>query len=71
MFKHMDFIIYCIEEFRVTNRMTGRQVINIFNKYNVYGFIEDSYNALHTFGSDNIVWNLKDYNAAKQTNEKN
>ena len=61
MFKYMDFIIYCIEEYRIANNLTGKQVINIFNKYNVYDFIENSYEALHTFGGDNIVWNLQDY----------
>ena len=61
MYKYMDFIIYCIEEYRTAKRLTGRQVINVFNKYNVYDFIESSYDALHTFGGDNIVWNIQDY----------
>jgi hypothetical protein len=65
MFKYMDFIVYCIEEYKTANKLTGRQVINVFNKYNVYDFIESSYDALHTFGSDNIVWNLQDYIAHK------
>ena len=61
MFKHLDFIIYCIEEYKNARKLTGRQVITIFEKYNVYDFIEDSYEALHTFGGDNITWNLQDY----------
>ena len=61
MFKYMEFIVYCIEEYRWANRLTGRQVISIFNKYNLFDFIENSYDALHTYGSDNIVWNLRDY----------
>ena len=61
MFKHIDFIVYCIEEYRNAKKLTGRQVTHIFNKYNLYDFIENSYDALHTFGGDNIVWNLQDY----------
>jgi hypothetical protein len=61
MLKYLDFIIYCIEEYRTANKLTGRQVINIFEKNNIYEFIEDSYDALHTFGGDNIVWNIQDY----------
>jgi len=61
MLKYIDFIIYCIEEYRWAYKLTGRQVISIFNKYNVYEFIENSYDALHTYGSDNILWNLRDY----------
>ena len=61
MLKHVEFIILCIEEYRWANKLTGRQVISIFNKYDVYDFIEKSYDALHTYGSDNILWNLRDY----------
>ena len=61
MFNHMDFIVYCIEEYRTARKLTGRQVVSIFDKYKVYDFIESSYDALHTFGGDNIVWNVQDY----------
>ena len=61
MLKYMDFVVYCIEEFRWANKLTGRQVIAIFAKHNVYSFIEDSYEALHTYGSEDILWNLRDY----------
>ena len=61
MFKYMDFIIYCLEEYRCARKLTGRQVITIFNKYNVYGFIENSYDALHTYDGEEIVWNINEY----------
>ena len=61
MYEHVEFIVYCIEEYRASNKLTGRQVINIFNKYDVYDFIDNSYDVLHTFGGDNIVWNIQDY----------
>ena len=61
MFKHLDFIILCIEEYKNANKLTGRQVVAIFEKYNVYNFIENSYEALHTFGGDTIAWNVQDY----------
>jgi len=61
MLKDLDFVIYCLEEYKAAYRLTGRQVIHVFTKYNVYDFIENSYDALHTFSSDNIVWNIRDY----------
>ena len=61
MLKHMDFIIYCIEEYRTAKKLTGRQVINVFNKYRVYDFIEKSYDALHTYSGDEIAWNISEY----------
>ena len=61
MLKYIDFIIYCIEEYRWAHKLTGRQVISIFEKHSLYEFIENSYDALHTYGSDDILWNLQDY----------
>ena len=61
MLKHMDFVVYCIEEYRNAKKLTGRQVIAIFNKYRVYDFIEKSYDALHTYGGDEIAWNIGEY----------
>ena len=57
----MDFMVYCIEEYRNAKKLTGRQVITIFNKYHVYDFIEKSYDALHTYGGDEITWNISEY----------
>lgn len=64
---HMDFVIFCIEEYRAARKLTGRQVVTIFNKYNVYDFIEKSYDALHTFGGDEIIWNINEYIRNKST----
>jgi len=61
MLKYMDFIVYCIEEYRNAKKLTGRQVITIFNKYRVYDFIEKSYDALHTYSGDEIAWNISEY----------
>lgn len=61
MLKHMDFTVYCIEEYRNAKKLTGRQVITVFNKYDVYDFIEKSYDALHTYSGDEIVWNIGEY----------
>jgi len=61
MLKHMEFVVYCIEEYRNARKLTGRQVITIFNKYRIYDFIEKSYDALHTYSGDEIVWNINEY----------
>jgi hypothetical protein len=57
----MDFIVFCLEEYRNARKLTGRQVITVFDKYGVYDFIEKSYDALHTYGGDEIVWNIGEY----------
>jgi hypothetical protein len=59
--KHIDFIVFCLEEYRNARKLTGRQVITVFEKYGVYDFIERSYDALHTYGGDEIAWNIWEY----------
>ena len=61
MLKHIEFVIYCLEEYRSAKKLTGRQVIAVFDKYRVYDFIENSYDALHTFSGDEIAWNISRY----------
>ena len=35
MSKEIPFIIYCIEEYKSRKGMTGREVIDLFDKYSV------------------------------------
>jgi hypothetical protein len=45
-----EFIAYCIEEYKAANSMTGREVIDLFKKYNIVDYIVSCYEALHTMG---------------------
>ena len=57
----MGFVVYCLEEYRNAKKLTGRQVIAVFNKYRIYDFIENSYEVLHTYSGDEIAWNISEY----------
>jgi hypothetical protein len=45
-----EFIAYCIEEYKAANSMTGKEVIEVFKKYNIIDYIVSCYDALHTMG---------------------
>jgi hypothetical protein len=45
-----EFIAYCIEEYKAANSMTGKEVIDLFKKYNIIDYIVSCYDALHTMG---------------------
>jgi hypothetical protein len=47
---HTDFVVYCIEEYKFANNMNGKQVIELFNKYDIINYIYSCYGALHTMG---------------------
>jgi len=47
-------MVYCLEDYKNANNLTGAQVITLFNKYNVLDYLQESYKALHTTGREYI-----------------
>jgi hypothetical protein len=45
-----DFIAYCIEEYKEAEKLTGKEVIELFNRYDIVGYIKQCYDALHVMG---------------------
>ena len=45
-----EFIAYCLEEYKAAHRMTGKEVITLFKKYDIIDYIVSCYGALHTMG---------------------
>ena len=69
MSKEIPFIILCIEEYKKNKGLTGKEVMEIFNKYSVCEYIKDFYEALHTTGLKYIINDIDLYiNARKSTN---
>lgn len=61
MSKEIPFIIYCIEEYKSRKGMTGREVIDLFDKYSVCQYIQLFYESLHTTGANYIVDDIDSY----------
>lgn len=51
----IDFVVYCIEEYKNAEHLTGKKVIELFNRYRVIEYINAYYEALHTTGARYIV----------------
>jgi hypothetical protein len=60
------FLVYCIESYKHAKNLKGRQVIALFNKYNVMDYITGCYGALHTTGEQYIINDIDEYIAARQ-----
>ncbi|MCQ2974491.1 MAG: DUF3791 domain-containing protein [Bacteroidales bacterium] len=43
-----EFLICCIEEYKTFHNLSGKEVIELFEKFNVNSFVIDNYEALHT-----------------------
>lgn len=55
MSKELPFMILCVEEYKNQKGMTGKDVMNLFNRYSVCEYIKDFYEVLHTIGTRYIV----------------
>jgi len=55
MDEKIDFIVYCIEEYKAAKGLNGKGVIDLFNRYGVIDYVRDCYEALHTTGRQYIV----------------
>lgn len=50
MSREGKFLVYCIERYKSAKGLTGRQVSELFSKYNVWDYIYSCFEALHTTG---------------------
>lgn len=46
----LEFLIYCIEEYKRRHGTTGRETFNIFERSGASRYIIEHYDALHTAG---------------------
>ena len=61
------FIVYCIEEYKSAEDKTGKEVIDLFNRYRVIDYIRAYYEALHTTGRQYIVDDINSYIKTRQS----
>ena len=61
MSKELPFMILCIEEYKKAKNMTGKDVMELFQKYSVCEYIYNFYDALHTTGTRYIVEDIDLY----------
>jgi hypothetical protein len=50
-----DFLVYVIEEYKFLENKTAKDTIELFTKNNVFDFISNNYDALHTMGGRAIT----------------
>lgn len=67
MSKELPFMVLCVEEYKNKKGLTGKEVMNLFNKYSVFEYIKDFYEVLHTTGARYIVNDIDLYIKSRQT----
>ena len=70
MSRQGDFMVYCIEQYKSAKKLNGRQVAELFNRYQVWDYIYSCFEALHTTGANYIVEDIDLYIEARQITKK-
>jgi len=66
MSREGEFLVYCLEMYRAAKNMTGRQVIELFKRYDVSDYVLSCYEALHTTGANYIIEDIDLFVEARQ-----
>jgi hypothetical protein len=59
--KELQFLVYCIEEYKEQKGLTGREVMDIFTSHRVLEYIMQSFELLHINGPKYIVQDIDEY----------
>jgi hypothetical protein len=51
----IEFISFCIENFKIAHGMKGKDVANLFNESKVFDFLTEGYEIIHTQGKEYII----------------
>lgn len=54
MSKETAFTVFCLENYKMHRNLSGKQVLDIFDRYGVFDYIREFYDVLHTTGYNYI-----------------
>ena len=56
-----DFIIFCMEIYKNKEKITGKEVYDLFEKFGVFNYLEEGYDMLHTQGSEWMIDDIEEF----------
>lgn len=65
MSRDVQFTVFCMESYKVYKNITGKQVVELFEKYGVFEYIREFYDVLHTTGYQYINYDIDIYLQAR------
>ena len=66
MSQETKFAIFCLESYKVNRSLTGKQAVELFEKYGVFDYIREFYDVLHTTGYQYINHDIDLYLKARK-----
>lgn len=71
MTKELPFVIYCIEEYKNSKNMSGKEVLELFDRYSVCDYIREFYDVLHTTGPRYFIDDIDAYIESRRNEQSN
>ena len=65
MSSQMNYLIFCMEQYKLDKNMRSKEVADLFKKYNVYDYILSCFDALHTADTEYVMEDIDMYINAK------
>lgn len=57
----IGFTVFCLENYKQVHNMTGKDALEIFNKNQVFDYIKNFYDILHSTGDGYIIKDIDRY----------
>ena len=57
----LEFVAFCIEQYKMATKQTGSEVEQLFRQRGVIGFLIDNYEVLHTQSAQFIQEEIVEY----------
>lgn len=59
--KVVEFIAFCIENYKIQKGLAGRETKFLFDKYGLIDYLLNGYEVLHTQGKEYIMRDIDDF----------
>jgi hypothetical protein len=59
--KTLEFIVFCIEEYKNAKKLNGEEVYRLFCGTGVLDFLNENYSLLHTFGKEYVLDTIDEF----------
>ena len=60
------FKIFCLEMYKADRKLTGEMALTIFNKHQVFSYLEEGFEVLHTQGAAYILSEIVQFINSRQ-----
>lgn len=67
MSKTLDFKCFYFEAYKAKYRLTGKEALDVFDKYKVFNYLNDFYDVLHTTAKEYVLEDIDIYIKARQS----